>query len=88
MEGSIGIVSPEQEMLGRPECEFERSMQFQYPLAVVNAALDRGARSVTVNELHDRIINLDISPVFTTEDIFEIRRWCSSSIDCASFVGH
>lgn len=28
------------------------------------------------------------SMVFTTDDIFEVRRWYSSSIDCASLAEH
>lgn len=61
MEGSTGIVSPEQVMFGKPEYEFGRRMQLHDTLAAVNAALSWGADTVTVNDSHDRMINLDVS---------------------------
>ena len=61
MEGSTGIVSEEQVTFGKPEYGFGRRMQLNDTLAAVNAALSWGAESVTVNDSHDRMINLDVS---------------------------
>ena len=61
MEGSTGIVSTEQVTFGKPEYDFGRRMQLHDTLAAVNAALSWGAESVTVNDSHDRMINLDVS---------------------------
>ena len=61
MEGSTGVVSAEQVMYGNPGYEFGRRMQLHDTLAAVNAALSWGAESVTVNDSHDRMINLDLS---------------------------
>lgn len=61
MEGSTGIVSAEQVTFGKPEYEFGRRMQLHDTLAAVNAVLSWGAESVTVNDSHGRMINLDVS---------------------------
>lgn len=61
MEGSTGVVSGEQVTLGKPGYEFGQRMQLHDTLAAVNAALSWGAESVTVNDSHDRMINLDVS---------------------------
>ena len=61
MEGSTGIVSPCQVDCKAPEYTFGCSMQLHDVLSAVNAALEWGVESVTVNDSHDRMINLDIS---------------------------
>lgn len=61
MEGSTGVVSPEQVRFGCAEYEFGRRMQLHDALAAAKAALKCGADSVVVNDSHDRMINLDIS---------------------------
>ena len=61
MEGSTGVVSAEQVMCGDPGYEFGRRMQLHDTMAAVSAALDWGAESVTVNDSHDRMTNLDVS---------------------------
>lgn len=61
MEGSTGVVSAEQVTFGKPEYEFGRRMQLHDTLAAVSAALSWGAEFVTVNDSHDRMINLDVS---------------------------
>jgi len=61
MEGSTGIVSPHQVTPGRSEYEFGCRMQLHDTLAAVKAALAGGADWVTVNDSHERMINLDPS---------------------------
>ena len=61
MEGSTGIVSPEQVKFGQQGYAFGCRMQLHDTLAAVRAALSWGADSVTVNDSHDRMINLDPS---------------------------
>ncbi len=61
MEGCTGIVSPEQVTTGRPEYALGCRMQLHDTMAAVRAALSWGAESVTVNDSHDRMINLDVS---------------------------
>ncbi len=61
MEGSTGIVSPEQVKFGQQSYAFGCRMQLHDTLAAVRAALTWGADSVTVNDSHDRMINLDPS---------------------------
>ncbi len=61
MEGSTGIVSPEQVKFGQQGYAFGSRMQLHDTLAAVRAALSWGADSVTVNDSHDRMINLDPS---------------------------
>jgi len=61
MEGSTGVVSAEQVTFGKPEYEFGRRMQLHDTMAAVSAALRWGADFVTVNDSHDRMINLDLS---------------------------
>lgn len=61
MEGSTGVVSAEQVAYGNLGYEFGRRMQLHDTIAAVNAALSWGAESVTVNDSHDRMINLDVS---------------------------
>ncbi len=61
MEGSTGVVSAEQVTYGDPGYEFGRRMRLHDTMAAVSAALDWGAESVTVNDSHDRMINLDVS---------------------------
>lgn len=61
MEGSTGVVSSEQVSFGKPEYELGRKMQLHDTIAAVNAALKWGAESITVNDSHDRMINLDAS---------------------------
>ena len=61
MEGATGVVCPAQVTFGSPEYEFGRAMQLHDTLAAARAALEHGADSVTVNDSHCRMINLDIS---------------------------
>lgn len=61
MEGCTGVVSPDQVKPGKSEYEFGRRMQLHDTLAAARAALEWGAESVTINDSHDRMTNLDLS---------------------------
>ncbi len=61
MEGSTCIVSADQVLFGKPDYDYGRKMQMHDTLAAVRAAISWGADSVTVNDAHDRMVNLDPS---------------------------
>ena len=60
MEGATGVVNSVQTMHNESEYAFGCKMQLHDVKAVVEGALEAGAKEILVNDSHGRMINLDI----------------------------